>query len=276
MKNRIDTLKRKMDEKRKSRKHSPHKQIVRERDRGMDLPPFSMKHVDEREDTLYSYDYKRPLAESQGGTFFRKDRFIMQILASVCLFFAIGILLQSQSSTLDGVRQYVQNSFHEDFQFTAVADWYEEAFGRPLALLPPNMEMVAPGNLDDGDDFDNVYALPATGTVRQSFQENGRGVYVETNSDQAVEAIRSGYVTFIGEDDEGEWGKVVVVRHPDGGESWYGMLDNISVELYAPIVSGDLLGTVSPHIEMEGVGVYYFALKEDDTFVDPIEVVPFD
>ncbi|MDQ0256519.1 stage IV sporulation protein FA [Evansella vedderi] len=274
MRNRVDELRKKMDAKRKKRDQTRQHHVVRERDRGLDMMPFSMKHDEEREDTLYSFDDRRALPQEKGEAYFNKDRFLMQVLASICLFFAIGILFQSQSSYLEGVRGYVHHSFQEDFQFGAVANWYEEAFGRPLALLPPDMDVVAPG--DPTEEDSNVYALPATGTVRESFQQNGRGIYVETALEEPVQVIRSGEVLSIEEDIEGEWGIIIRIRHYDGGEAWYGMLDNITVELNDQVNSGDTIGSVSPHNELDGIGVYYFALKEGETFVDPIDVISLD
>ncbi|SDZ03841.1 stage IV sporulation protein FA [Evansella caseinilytica] len=270
MKNRVEQLKRKMDARRRMRRQSPRRQSLRER--GAEMLPYSVKHEEEREETLYSFDNRRALPEVKQEPLFRKDRFMIQVLASICLFFILGILFKSSSPAFEGARQFVQKSFQEDFQFGAAAEWYEETFGRPLALLPPQLDFVAPEDYKD----DDVYALPATGTVRQSFEQNGRGIFVETTADQQVEAARSGEVRFIGEDEAKEWGKVVVIRHYDGGESWYGMLDNISVKLYDHVQKGEVLGNVSPDAENNEIGVYYFALKEGDTFIDPFDVISFD
>lgn len=277
MRNRVDILRKKMDEKRRKRKHSPRQQVVRERDRGdraLDLSPYAIRHDHDREDYYSSYDNRQAVPYEKDEAFFSKDRFLMQVLASICLFFSIGIVLQSQSTALDGVRGFVERSFHEDFQFSAVAGWYEDAFGRPLALLPPDMHVVAPGDMNEEEP--DVYALPATGTIRQSFEQNGRGIYVETSLDRPVQASLNGIVTFVGEDEAGEWGKVIQIRHNDGKESWYGMLDNISVQIHDQVESGDKLGYVSPHQDLEGIGVYYFALREGDTFIDPVEVIGLD
>ena len=271
----MDKLRKEIDARRKNRKLSPQRNIVRGRDDRPAPVPFSWKHDEEREETLYSFDERRKgIAEQENEPYFRKDRFIMQVLASICLFVTMGILFQTQSSTLEGVREYVKTSFHEDFQFSTVAGWYEGAFGTPLALFPPQSNVVAPGDFEN--EPSDMLALPATGFIRQSFEQNGRGIYVETTKGETVEAVQSGWVRFVGEDEDQEWGKVIVIRHYDGGESWYGRLENISVQLYDYIDKGDLLGEVAPHQERQDVGAYYFALKEGDTFIDPIDVITFD
>ncbi|PIB58596.1 peptidase M23, partial [Pseudomonas sp. 2822-17] len=83
-------------------------------------------------------------------------------------------------------------------------------------------------------------------------------------------------VRFVGEDEEGDLGKVVVIRHYDGIESWYGMLDDVSVKLYDFVEPGDLIGTVSQDEDDDRIGVYYFALKDGNTFIDPAEVITID
>ncbi|UCZ52084.1 M23 family metallopeptidase [Bacillus shivajii] len=275
MKNRVERLKRKMDAKRKKRVYSSHQDRVKHKARSNDYMYYGVRHDEEREETLFPYEARRPIAQEKSQPFFRKDMFMMQVLASVCLFFIIGILFQTQAPALAGVKNFVHQSFQEDFQFGAVANWYEDAFGRPLALFPPQLDTVAPADLDNEQPLDS-YALPASGTIKESFQQNGRGIYVETTSNEPVEAVRSGVVRFVGEDEENEWGKMVVLRHYDGTESWYGMLDNVSVQLYDHVDSGDKLGMVSPHQEKEAVGVYYFALRDNDIFVDPIDVISVD
>ncbi|ADU31280.1 M23 family metallopeptidase [Evansella cellulosilytica] len=272
MNKRVELLRKKMEEKRKKRKPASNRFVVREKDQRAQLP-LTMKHDEEREEHFYTYGDNKQASQYDGQSFFKKDRFIMQVLASICLFFTIGIISQTQSPSMEGVREYVNNSFQNDFQFSAVAEWYEDAFGRPLALIPNDMHVGAPGDFNNDEE---IYAMPATGTVQESFQQNGRGIYVETSADATVEAVRSGQVRIIGEDEAGEWGKVVVIRHNDGTESWYGNLENISVQLYETVERGELIGGVTPHEEKEATGVYYFAFRDGDTFIDPSEVISFD
>ncbi len=278
MNQKVAKLKREMDAKRRQRTYDRTPEKIKQRVRSDGRPIYDIKHDEEREDTVYSFDHdSKGLYEpkQKQEPLFRKDTFFMQILASICLFLGVSILFHTNATFLEVPKQYIQTSFQEEFEFDQVAIWYEEMFGRPIALLPTQMETVAPGDMDSEEEQLEQFALPATGKIRESFEENGRGIYVETEMEESVEAVKSGLVRFIGEDEEGEWGKVVVVRHYDGGESWYGMLDDIHVNLYDYVDSGEVLASVSPNDE-ESVGVYYFALKEGDSFIDPIEVITLD
>ncbi|RNA70175.1 M23 family metallopeptidase [Alteribacter keqinensis] len=268
MKNRAEKIKRMMEAKRKRRQPGRAREGERRRDRSSYPPWIQTSHDEAREET----DFYRPGArdKEQSEPFFKKETIMFQVLSSVCLFLLVAILFSLPAGQFDTARQFVHQSFNQDFEFAAVSDWYENQFGRPLALLPPSME-VAPA--PEGEDMELAYALPANGTIAESFEQNGRGIYVETNINESVEAVRGGVISFVGEDEAKEWGKTVVIRHYDGGESWYGMLDNIQVNLYDHVEAGDLVGYVSPARDDDSVGVYYFALKEGESFVDPIDVI---
>jgi stage IV sporulation protein FA len=276
MNDRVAKLKRKMDARRRKRqdKKRPNKSVQRMRSEGQSL--WDMKHDEEREDTIYSFDTVKDKSLQKPNTepYFNRDTFIMQLLAGICFFLIIGILMQTSTPALDQVRHFVERQFKEEFEFDRVALWYEDLFGRPVALFPSQMEAVAPGDLEE--QVPNQYALPASGTIKETFEQNGRGIYVETDLEEAVEAVRSGVVRYIGEDEEHEWGQVVVISHYDGGESWYGMLEDIYVNLYDHVDSGDVLASVSSHAEDEETGIYYFALKEGDVFIDPVDVISVD
>lgn len=201
-----------------------------------------------------------------------RDFFLFRMLASVCLFLIIAILFRSNVPQLDGVKQFVVQSYEQEFQFAEIANWYEEQFGRPLALVPIQQD-VAQG--DPNEQVEMAYAMPAAGVIREGFEQTGRGILVETGMDVEVEAVKGGYVIAVGGGDEESLGKTVTVQHYDGTESLYGMLDEITVNIYDHIQAGNKIGTVSTNQEAEK-GIFYFALKKDDDYINPSEVLPFD
>ena len=72
-------------------------------------------------------------------------------------------------------------------------------------------------------------------------------------------------------------GKTVVVQHADKTETWYGNLDEIDVKLYEYVEKRQVVGTVSGSTgEDKSKGKYYFAIKKDDKFIDPIQVIRFE
>lgn len=73
---------------------------------------------------------------------------------------------------------------------------------------------------------------------------------------EKVRASRSGYVKFAGY--KGGYGKLVILRHPDGYETWYGHLSKINVKENTYVSRGRIIGSVGdtgyttgPHLHFE-------------------------
>jgi stage IV sporulation protein FA len=99
-------------------------------------------------------------------------------------------------------------------------------------------------------------------------------VMIETTSNAKVEAMNEGIVTFAGTKEK--LGKTVIIQHADGSESWYGNLGAISVKLYDFVETGKQVGTAMASADDQTKGVFYFAIKQGDHFIDPIQVISFE
>ncbi|MFE8696873.1 peptidoglycan DD-metalloendopeptidase family protein [Cytobacillus sp. FJAT-53684] len=219
-------------------------------------------------DKMSSYDGKSGEGDHP---LFRKEWFLFKILASVCLFLIVAIMFKNEASIFDPAKNFVKGSMEKDFQFVAVSNWYEEQFGKPLALLPFKNEAK---EVDKNNTSPNTeYALPASAKILEDFNKNGQRITIETGKDAAVVAMSEGLVSFAGKK-EG-FGKTVIIKHADNSESWYGNLGEIRVNLMEYIENGTEVGTSSA-TEDGSKGAFYFAIKKDDDFIDPIQVIPFD
>jgi stage IV sporulation protein FA len=198
---------------------------------------------------------------------FKKEVFIFKVLASITLLLVVAIMFKNTSSVFDPARTFVKNSMDKDFQFAAVSDWYEEQFGKPLALLP-----FSDNETSNEDQFTNQYALPAS-RILEEFDTTGQRISIEIGKGAAVEAMNEGMVRFAGEK-EG-FGKTVILQHGDKSETWYGNLDSIDVNLYEYISKGTKVGAASTSADGTK-GTFYFALKKGNDFIDPIQVIEFD
>jgi len=196
---------------------------------------------------------------------FRKELFLFKMFLSVCLVLVTAILFSYPSEKLEGMRSVVKGLMTKEFQFATVSNWYAEHFGEPLALLPGEQKQTKV----DG----TQYAVPAFGRVLESFEVNGQGVMVETESKASVEAINEGFVIFAGTKEN--LGKTVILQHADGSESWYGNLGSISVKLYEFVQMEKEVGKVTDSAD-NSKGVFYFAIKQGDRFIDPIQVISFE
>lgn len=201
---------------------------------------------------------------------FRKEVFFFKILASACLFLAFAILFRNHSAALEPTRNLVKQTMDKEFQFAVVTNWYENKFGKPLALLPFTEKKPTTNTASHPQ-----YAIPATGRVLENFQKNGQGVMIETGIGTPVKAMNEGIVMFSGVK-EG-LGKTVIIQHSDKTESWYGNLNHVNVGLYEFIEKGKEIGTVSPSSGKDHTkGEFYFAIKKGAHFIDPIQVIRLD
>ncbi len=193
---------------------------------------------------------------------FKKELFLFKVLASACLVLITAIAFKTGSARLEPVRTAVFNVMEKEFQFAMVADWYEKTFGRPLALFP--------GDAGEGETKDMKYALPVNGIILEDFGENNQGITIQTEKGESVEAIESGIVTFAGNHED--FGKTVIIQHPDQTETWYGGLGDVKVKVYDHVRAGEEIGTVSSRDD-EKTGEFYFAVKQDEKFIDPVQVI---
>ncbi len=218
-------------------------------------------------------DNRNYLDRGQSGhPLFSSEGFLFRIMAAVCLFLVVGIVFKNPTGPMVNAQDYINQAFEEEFQFASIAGWYEEKFGKPIALFPTEKKEKSDGT---GTGALAEYALPANAKVLQSFKDNGKGVLLETGSNSDVSSIKEGFVIYVGDKDQ--LGKTVVVQHFDGSESWYGKLDKIneSIKLYNYIDAGAQLGKVTKE-EKTGSGLFYFAIKDNGGFVDPLKALSSD
>ena len=218
-----------------------------------ELPPFKPSQVETHD---RDQEVLHPL--------FRKDIFLMKMLLASILFITVAIVFRHPSEKLETARQKVTAGFEQELQFAYISNWYEETFGKPLAFLPSDINGTDPiANHVSAD-----YIIPIDGEVIETFTTNGNGIRLQAEVDDQASAIGDGIVTFAGKK-EG-LGNTVVVQHVDKSESWYGELDSVNVRLSDRVSKGDKVGTVS------GTGIIFFALKKENEYIDPNQVIPFE
>jgi stage IV sporulation protein FA len=227
------------------------------------------------DDDQYGFHYISPSVNGEddaGHPLFKKEVFFFKILASVLLFLIVAILFRNQSSTFAPAREFVTSQMGTEFKFATVSNWYEDKFGKPMALLPFSEDDKA-GKKEVVKNQN--FSVPAMGKILENFEKNGQGIMIETSKGAAVQSINDGYVTFAGIKDG--LGKTVVIQHSDESETWYGNLDEVKVNLYEYIDKRTVVGTVSTSTgEDKTKGQYYFAIKKGDNFIDPIQVIRFE
>lgn len=234
--------------------------------------------MQETQNRLSSYNrqpsYSSHVTTYDGGDegnhpLFRKDLFLLKVLLSALLFISIAVMFKYPSEKLQVARDFVASSFEKEIQFAAVTDWYEETFGKPIAFLPSDKKK----NNANVETVSAEYLVPVNGKIVQTFKDNGEGVVLESEMNLKTGAIQDGVVIFAGTKEN--IGNTVVVQHRDGSESWYGELEEISVEIYDSVSKGEKLGMVSSTHD-SSKGRMFFAIKKNDAFIDPNQVISFE
>ncbi|WP_210609464.1 M23 family metallopeptidase [Priestia flexa] len=213
-------------------------------------------------------EYTPTTSSGERYPFFRKERFFFKVLASACLVLIVAILFKSPSPTFEKARTYISTTMDQEFQFAAVSSWYEDQFGKPLTLLPQKDEPKI-----DEQSVSGGYVMPASGKVMETFEEDKQGVTIQTGADSVVEAMSEGIVRYVGKRDG--IGNTVIIQHADGSETWYGQLKTVDVNVYDFVNKGKELGVVASSDDGE-TGLFYFAIKKGEKFVDPSQVIQFE
>ncbi|HEY4554427.1 MAG TPA: M23 family peptidase, partial [Bacillaceae bacterium] len=80
--------------------------------------------------------------DSKGGIhpLWNREVFFLKLLLSAVLVLVTAIAFKSPSAAFDSTRSTIKKAMGQEFQFAAVSEWYEDQFGKPLALLPAKVQ----------------------------------------------------------------------------------------------------------------------------------------
>jgi stage IV sporulation protein FA len=100
------------------------------------------------------------------------------------------------------------------------------------------------------------------------------GVELAGTSKEQVSAIETGRVLVVSEAENGS-GVTVVIEHANGRDSVYGKLGAATVKQNDWVEAGDGIGTLK-ETTSEEPSLLYFAVRQNNQYVDPVGVIPID
>lgn len=215
------------------------------------------------------HGFAMPIEDISGKTpvFTKKKKqnghVVRQVALSFILFIACAIVFKTSFIPFHGAKTFVEDALTEEFPFAKVHHWYVETLGAPLTLTP-----TVPTST--GENIASS-AMPIPGEVVETFATNGKGIMISPNEETNVHAWKQGVVIFAGNDEVTN--KTVLIQHPDGSKTTYGLLSTIDVHLYEFIETNEQVGTFEPKAEQE---VAYLSIEKDKQFIDPSEVMRVD
>lgn len=190
-------------------------------------------------------------------------RVLNQAFMSILLFIVCAIILNTSFIPSQKTRDMTHSILTEEFPFAKVHQWYEETLGTPLALTPQLPSQDASTELVD--------TFPIEGEVMETFSANGTGVMISSNQETSVKAWEEGVVIFSGNDANTE--RTVIIQHPDGSKTTYGLLSDVDVHLYKTVRKNDVIGSFDPSNQHE---MAFFAIEKNGEYIDPAQVIPVD
>ncbi len=101
------------------------------------------------------------------------------------------------------------------------------------------------------------YAIPSSGKIWRGFGKGHKGIDIDLNTGDPIAAVFEGKVRYAMYN-RGGFGNLVIIRHPNGLETWYAHLSKIKVKPDQVIEAGQIIGlggstgrSRSPHLHLE-------------------------
>lgn len=198
---------------------------------------------------------------SPSGTFPAR-KWLVQVLFSLALVAAVWLIETSSHPRMTAVQYWVSEAVTRDMDFAAIQSWYERQFGSSPSFLPA----FASGWFRPTAQAPDVEWQPLSGTVVQVFSPQHQGIRLSNGENEMVNAVGTGWVVDVGL--RPGLGMTVVVQHPRGYQTWYAHLGDVLVAKEDWVYAGDAVGRAGPD------GEWFFALRQQDAFVDPVAVLP--
>jgi stage IV sporulation protein FA len=185
-----------------------------------------------------------------------KNVFLIQMVAASVLF-----LVTLLGTRYPVTEEWIATAWNQKMPYEKWSALYQEIVGSRPTLLPA---------FSNEKKQVEKWAAPVKGKVVLSFNEQRKGIVIQTTGKVPVTAAKTGKITFVGE--KTGIGQTVIVLHEDGKETWYGFLGNIQLKVKDEVKKGQTIGEVTPRSNQFFV---YVALQENGQFIDPTGIIPF-
>lgn len=121
---------------------------------------------------------------------------------------------------------------------------------------------------------DRKFTLPIYGKLFRGFTYSHKGLDIKLNKGDTVKAAFDGVVRYA-KYNRGGFGNLIIVRHYNGLETYYGHLTKILVKVNEMVRSGDEIGLGGSTGRSRGPHLH-FEVRYKDIPVDPLRMIDFD
>lgn len=199
--------------------------------------------------------------------------FAVRLAAAAVLFGGAWVWFHSDLPGSETARSWTVDAVTRDMDFQAVEVWYEQTFGGSPSFLPM-FRAKGESQAVFGGWKKSEALLPTDGRLVQTFAQDGSGVRIAAPGGVPVNAVYSGRVLQVANEDDGK--ATVLVQHAGRIVTIYGNLEKPAVQPNDWVEAGQKLGVIPAPLDKGGESLLYFAVKQNGKTVDPAEVVPFD
>lgn len=192
---------------------------------------------------------------------------------AVLLFGAVWAMFRYDTEyTLKG-QALVKQALTDEIDFAAAAAWYKETFAGAPSFIPIFEDNSEPAVGADGTVKLPIVAPLQGGSLVRTFAELLSGIELAGTSEEQVVAAETGRVLLL--TDQSEQGSTIVIQHANKRVTIYGMLGKTDVQVNDWVEAGDPIGSL---LKAEGTqpSLLYFAVKQNDLYIDPVGVIPID
>lgn len=203
-------------------------------------------------------ELRKKLSVPYGNRHF-PSRFTVQLIVSMALLFIVYFSYLSDHQLARISQEFIRESLTREYNFKGLYRLYQEKFKGFPAILPTFQIK------EREEEHAYSFSSPIK-NVPIKMVESNQGIYLKTVKDEPVRAIEQGLVIKIADDEN--HGKTVSVRHQNGIESTYAMLNRVDVEKDEWVIKGQNLGSVDQML--------YLSIQNQEQVLNPMEVISFD
>ncbi len=244
-------------------KRRREQQIRQMKKNGTPVNAFGKDLVFKGENHLSGYASWNEAASLNAGKLKRKkNKFLYQWILSMVLFLATAVVFSLPPNIAAPLKNGISQVLTKEFQFAEMQNLYQKYVGGSPAFLP-----AFSGKTDN----EGNWVAPVSGKVTLPFDEKRKGIVLATPQSARVVAVQEGWIQFTGNKDG--LGNTVIIQHANGKETWYGWLEEIGVKEKNWVKKGQQIGKVK---NMDNQSYLYFALRNNEQFVNPASVINFE
>lgn len=170
------------------------------------------------------------------------SKLCIKILICIVLFLIGMIILKIDKNNEKVIYNFL---YDKNINFAKINDVYQKYLGD---ILP--FQSIVKNNVTE------VFEEELKYTKASMYKD---GVSLEVGNDYLVPILKSGIVIFIGEKED--YGNTVIIQQVDGTTVWYSNVENISINLYDYVSSGEFLG-------QSKTNELYLLFEKDGKFLD--------